>query len=169
MKKIRLLIADDHAIVRMGLKSLIAMEDDLELVGEAKNGTESVDAAERLKPDVVVMDLMMPKMDGVAATAEIRRRMPSVQVVVLTSFAGADAIAHALDVGAIGAVLKSAAETELVAAVRNAAAGRECVSPEIRRQLDAFLLEMVYPSLPRTGHQYDSLLYTFAFRHNILY
>ena len=135
--KIRILIADDHAIVRRGLRSLIEGEPDFIAVGEAKNGAEAVDEAIRLKPDVVVMDLMMPKKDGARATAEIRAACPGVQVVILTSYGTSDAIAHALEAGAIGAVLKSATESELVPALRRAAAGKSCVAAEIRRQIAA--------------------------------
>ena len=135
--KIRILIADDHAIVRRGLRSLIEGEPDFIAVGEAKNGAEAVDEAIRLEPDVVVMDLMMPKKDGARATAEIRAACPGVQVVILTSYGTSDAIAHALEAGAIGAVLKSATESELVPALRRAAAGKSCVAAEIRRQIAA--------------------------------
>ena len=135
--KIRILIADDHAIVRRGLRSLIEGEPDFIAVGEAKNGAEAVDEAIRLEPDVVVMDLMMPKKDGARATAEIRAARPGVQVVILTSYGTSDAIAHALEAGAIGAVLKSATESELVPALRRAAAGKSCVAAEIRRQIAA--------------------------------
>ena len=136
-RKIRILIADDHAIVRRGLRSLIETYPDFIAVGEAKNGVEAVSEALRLEPDVVVMDLMMPKKDGAQATAEIRAARPSVQVVILTSYGTSDAIAHALEAGAIGAVLKSATESELVPALRRAAAGKSCVAAEIRRQIAA--------------------------------
>ena len=136
-RKIRILIADDHAIVRRGLRSLIETYPDFIAVGEAKNGVEAVSEALRLEPDVVVMDLMMPKKDGAQATAEIRAVRPSAQVVILTSYGTSDAIAHALEAGAIGAVLKSATESELVPALRRAAAGKSCVAAEIRRQIAA--------------------------------
>ena len=133
--KIKVLIADDHAIVRIGIRSLLALARDCELVGQAEDGAEAVALALRLKPDVVIMDLMMPVKDGVAATTELHERQPETKVVLLTTFGTSDGIAHALESGATGAVLKSCAEAELVTAIRKAAAGESYVSPDIRRQL----------------------------------
>ena len=137
MPQIKVLIADDHAIVRMGLKLLIDSTKDLTLVGEVKNGAEAVSAALRLHPDVIVMDLMMPQKDGVQATAEITEQVPAAKVVLLTTYGTSDGIAHAIEAGAAGAVLKSDAETELVPAIRKVAAGKTAISAEIRRQLAA--------------------------------
>ena len=134
-EKIRLLIADDHTIVRAGLAALLGTEKDIEVVGEAKNGLEAVRETAKLAPDVVIMDLMMPKMDGVAATAEIVRSAPDVKVILLTTFGTSDGIANALRAGARGAILKNADNRQLAAAVRKVAAGGEYVSPEIRQQL----------------------------------
>ena len=102
--KIKVLIADDHAIVRMGLASLLNAEADLEVVGEAENGEVAVQKARELKPDVIVMDLVMPKKDGSTATAEILNEFPSVKILLLTSFGTSDGIAHALAAGASGEV-----------------------------------------------------------------
>ena len=135
MKNISVLIADDHAVVRMGLSAMLEIEDDIKVVGLAKNGVEAVAETVRLKPDVVVMDLMMPQKDGVEATAEIHERQSSTKVVILTTFGTSDGIAHALENGASGAVLKSAEDTELVAAIRKVAAGERYLSSDIRRQL----------------------------------
>ena len=107
MKKIRVMIADDHAILRMGLSSLLGRKGDFEIVGEAADGDEAVRKAQKLAPDVVIMDLMMPVTDGVEATRQIRERLPGTKVVILTTFGTADGIAHALSAGANGAVLKS--------------------------------------------------------------
>ena len=137
MPQIKVLIADDHAIVRMGLKLLIDSTKDLTLVGEVKNGAEAVSAALRLHPDVIVMDLMMPQKDGVQATAEITELSPDAKVVLLTTYGTSDGIAHAIEAGAVGAVLKSDAETELVPAIRKVAAGKTAISAEIRRQIAA--------------------------------
>ena len=133
--KIRVLIVDDHIIVRAGLSSILGAEKDLEVVGQAKNGIEAVHAVERLRPDVVLMDLMMPKMDGVEATAEISAKSPESKVILLTTFGTSDGIAHGLDAGAKGAILKNADNTQLAAAIRKIAAGGEYISPDIRQQL----------------------------------
>jgi len=132
MSKISIFIADDHKIVRMGLKSLFAAEKDLTVVGEADDGELTVRQAQKLKPDVIIMDLMMPKMDGVAATAEIHSKLPNTKVVVLTSYSTSDTIAGALSAGAAGAVMKSADDSTLLTAVRTVAAGKPFISPEVK-------------------------------------
>lgn len=133
--KIRTLIADDHAIVRMGLRSLVESESDISIVGEASNGCEAVSMATMLTPDVVVMDLLMPKKGGVAATAEIVRHLPSAKIIILTSFDTSDGIAHALECGAAGVVLKNNADMELVEAIRTVAKGGKFIPDAIKRQL----------------------------------
>jgi len=132
--KLRILIADDHALVRMGISALLNTQRDMMIVGQAKNGTEAVAEALRLRPDIVVMDLMMPVMDGGEATREIRERLPETGVLILTTYTTTDGIAHALDNGANGAVFKSDANDELLTALRTIADGRKYVSPAIRRQ-----------------------------------
>ena len=136
-QKITILIADDHTIVRAGLAALLGTEKDFEIVGQAKNGIEAVSETLRLGPDVVIMDLMMPKKDGVAATAEIAERSPGTKVILLTTFGTSDGIAHALDSGAKGAILKSADNAQLAGAIRKVFRGGTFVSPEIRQQLAA--------------------------------
>lgn len=133
MKPIKVLIADDHAVVRMGLAALISAEDDIMVVGEAKNGDEAVSQAMRLAPDVVVMDLVMPKKDGIAATIELREKTPKARVLILTSYSTSDGIAHAIQAGAAGALTKSAENDTLVDAIRAVHAGRQFVSAEIKR------------------------------------
>jgi len=135
MDKIKVLIADDHAVVRMGLSSLVNMQKDMVVVGMAKNGCEAVEETLRLEPDVVIMDLMMPKKDGAQATAEIHAQQPNAKIVILTTFGTADSLAHAIQNGAICAVLKDAAEEELVAAIRMACAGRKHLSRSISKNL----------------------------------
>ena len=132
MSKISILIADDHKIVRMGLKSLFAAAKDLAVVGEADDGAAAVRQAFALAPDVIVMDLVMPKKDGVAATAEIPARLPETKIVVLTSYSTSDTIAAALAAGASGAVMKSADDGTLLTAVRAVAAGETFISPEVK-------------------------------------
>ena len=135
--KIKVLIADDHTIVRAGLTALLGTEKDIEVVGEAKNGAQAVSEAIKLHPDIVIMDLMMPKMDGVAATKELLRKAPSVKTILLTTYGTSDGIAHALRAGARGAVLKNADNSELAKAIRIVAQGGDYISPDIRQQLEA--------------------------------
>jgi len=151
-KKIKVLIADDHTIVRAGLAALLGTEKDLEVVGQAKNGLEAVRETLRLKPDIVIMDLMMPKKDGVAATADIAEKSPETKVILLTTFGTSDGIAHALRNGAKGAILKNADYTQLAAAIRKVAEGGEFISSDIRQQL------AVDPPIPElTPRQKDIL------------
>lgn len=132
MNKISILIADDHKIVRMGLKSLFAAEKDLAVVGEAEDGELAVSEALRLKPDVIVMDLVMPRKDGVTATQELNEKLPESKVIVLTSYSTSDTIAAALSAGARGAVMKSADDDALLSAIRAVAAGETFVSSEVK-------------------------------------
>lgn len=152
MKKTRVLVADDHAIVRYGLTALLGEESDIEVVGEAADGEEAVRLAKALSPDVVVMDLVMPRLDGVGATARIRAEAPSVRVLVLTSFEAAHKISAALDAGASGALLKTSEDRLLVSALRTVAAGGTSVSPEVEGLL-------AYNDLPEplTPRQLDVL------------
>ena len=129
--KIRVLIADDHSVVRMGLASLLGTAKNVEVVGEAINGDEAVRKALKLRPDVVVMDLVMPRKDGVAATEEILAAAPETKVLILTTFGTSDDITRALKAGATGAIMKSATNRELLAAVQSVAQGRRFVSAEV--------------------------------------
>ena len=136
MNKIKVLVADDHAIVRIGLKSVLDYETDIEVVGEAKNGIEAVQEAERTQPDVIRMDRVMPRKDGVSATREIHARLPGTKILILTTFGTSDGIAHALEEGASGAMMKTADDEKIVSAIRRIARGETYISPDIRRQLE---------------------------------
>lgn len=133
MKKIRILVADDHAIVRMGLVALLATEQDIEIVGEAEDGQEAVNLAKSAKPDVVIMDIMMPVMDGIAATAEIVKHLPNVKVLILTTSSSSDDYSYALSAGAHGIVVKQAANMELLSAIRKVASEKKVISSEAKR------------------------------------
>lgn len=133
MKKIKVLIADDHAIVRMGLAALISAEADIEVVGEAKNGIEAVRESLRLAPDVVIMDIMMPKKDGITATQELHEKLPTAKVLILTSVSASDGITRALAAGAAGAVLKNAENQSVIDAIREIVAGKQVIAKEVRR------------------------------------
>ena len=135
MKKTRIMLVDDHSVVRMGLAAIINLEADLTVVGEAENGEEAVRLARALKPDVVVMDLMMPGMNGAEATAAVKKVAPDAKVLVLTSFGTAAELSDTLAAGAVGAVTKNLSNEELAAAVRDTAAGIRHLSPEIERSI----------------------------------
>ena len=126
---------DDHAIARFGLVSLLETEEGLEVVGQAEDGESAIVRAEELKPNVVIMDLVMPGMDGVAATRAISERLPQTKILVLTTFGDSDDIAHALEAGATGALMKNTGINELIDAIRSVAAGRQVLAPEIRKML----------------------------------
>ena len=132
---IRVLIADDHTIVRIGLRTLLGAEKDIEVVGDAKNGEMAVKEASRLRPDVVIMDLMMPKMDGAEATAVLHERLPETKVIILTTFGSSDGIAHAIESGAAGALMKTADDAALISTIRSVASGKTVISPDIKRLL----------------------------------
>jgi len=132
---IRVAIVDDHAVVRAGLEQVIALADDIELVGSGIDGTEAEDIAGRLEPDVVLMDLSMPGLDGIEATKRVLAARPGTQVLVLTSFSDRDSILKALDAGACGYLLKDAEPDELLRAIRAAARGEAPLSPRAAQAL----------------------------------
>jgi NarL family two-component system response regulator LiaR len=134
-ERIKLVIADDHNVVRSGLSAFLQVFDDFELVGEASNGREAIAVCEAKQPDVVLMDLVMPEMDGAQATQAIRERFPAVQVIVLTSFKEENLIESALQAGAIGYLLKNVSADELAAAIRSAHAGKPTLAPEATQAL----------------------------------
>jgi DNA-binding NarL/FixJ family response regulator len=132
---IRVLLVDDHAVVRMGLKVFFDLQDDIEVVGEAGDGSEGVAMARRLRPDVVLMDLLMPNMDGLTAIARIKAEMPETEVVAVTSFIEEEKVTAALEAGASGYLLKDAEAEEVAAAVRAAYAGEVHLDPAVARLL----------------------------------
>ena len=144
MKKTRILIADDHALMRLGLKSMISLQRDMEVVGEAENGQEAIDKAASLRPDVIIMDLMMPKVNGAAATKTICDARPDVNVIILTSYGDAADLSRAIANGAVGVQLKDAPTENLLAAIRSAMAGETAITSEFKE-----LCEMDLPALTR--------------------
>ena len=136
MKTIRILLADDHSLIRMGLAALFKYQKDIKVVGEAEDGDEAVRLALRLKPDVVVMDLAMPVMDGATATARIREALPETHVLILTSFGTSADLSRALAAGATGALNKDSGNDELLSAIRTVADGGRSVSDEIARLIE---------------------------------
>ncbi len=134
-QKIRVLLVDDHVVVRSGLGAVLMVNDDLTLVGEAGNGEEAVRKCQELQPDVVLMDLMMPVMDGVKATGIIRERWQNINVIALTSFKEKDLVEGALKAGAISYLLKTVTAEELVTTIRDAVNGQSRLSPEATQVL----------------------------------
>lgn len=132
---ITVLIVDDHPMVREGLGSFLDAQDDIDVVGEAANGREAVDKTVALRPQIVLMDLVMPEMDGIAATEEIKRRLPETEVLVLTSFVDDSKVFPALRAGAGGFLLKTASADELAAAIRALRRGEPVLHPDVARKL----------------------------------
>jgi NarL family two-component system response regulator LiaR len=132
---IRVLLVDDHAVVRSGLSTFLLAFDDLELVGEAGSGEKAVQLCDRLQPDVVLMDLVMPGMDGAQATHAIREKCPAIQVIALTSFKEKELVEGVMEAGAIGYLLKNVSADELARAIREAHAGRPTLAPEAAQAL----------------------------------
>lgn len=134
-KPIRVMIVDDHAVVRSGIAAFLLAFSDLEMVSEAAGGEEAVDKCRSAKPDVVLMDLVMPGMDGAAATKTIKQECPDVQVIALTSFPEEDLVKKTIEAGAIGYLLKNSSAEDLAAAIRAAYEGRPTLSPEATEAL----------------------------------
>ena len=133
--RIRLIVVDDHPVVRDGLRGMVASQPDLEVVGEAANGEEAVGLAEQLHPDVVLMDLRMPVLDGVAATERIRERLPEIRVLVLTTYDADADILRAVEAGATGYILKDAPREDLFRAIRLTAQGQSYLAPSVAMRL----------------------------------
>jgi DNA-binding NarL/FixJ family response regulator len=132
---ISVLVVDDHSMVRAGLQQLLSSMDDVEVVGLAENGSVAVELAARVNPDVVLMDLQMPVMDGVQATAALREQNPNTAVVIVTSFSDRERIVGAVDAGAVGYLLKDASPDEILAGIRAAARGESPLHPKAAREL----------------------------------
>jgi NarL family two-component system response regulator LiaR len=132
---IRVMLVDDHTMVRRGLVTFLKVFDDLELAGEAESGEAAIKLCAEILPDVILMDMVMPDMDGAAATRAIRQQFPQVQVIALTSFKQGDLVKNALEAGAIGYLLKDVSADELAHAIRAAHAGRATLSPEAAQTL----------------------------------
>ena len=142
---IRIVIADDHSVVRQGLRMFLALDDELEVVGEAQNGAEALELAHKLKPDVVLMDLLMPVMDGITAIGAIRREVPEVEVIALTSVLEDASVVGAVKAGAIGYLLKDTQADELRRAIKAAAEGQVQLAPQAAARL---LREVRTPESP---------------------
>ncbi len=145
-RAIRVFIAEDHAIVRKGIRALLTMAPDIEVVGEAINGREAISRVESLRPDVILMDLVMPEMDGIEAIRRITARQPEARILVLTSFATDDKVFPAIKAGALGYLLKDSDPEELVRAIHQVYRGESSLHPKIARKLLRELSEGQRPS-----------------------
>lgn len=144
---IRVLLTDDHAIVRKGVRALLATERGIQVVGEACNGMEAVAQAEALRPDVILMDLVMPELDGIEATRQITARLPGTRILILTSFAADEKVFPAIKAGALGYLLKDSGPEELVRAIQQVYQGEPSLEPSIARKV---LLEVIHPPKPES-------------------
>jgi NarL family two-component system response regulator LiaR len=154
---IRVMLVDDHNVVRSGLATFLRAYEDLELVGEARNGLEAVDLCHRNKPDVILMDLMMPEMDGIAATRAILDDYPDVKIIAMTSFEEEKLVQGVLAAGAISYLLKNVTSDELAAAIRAASLGRSTLSPEAAKVLVQATRPTKQPSYDLTEREMEVL------------
>jgi NarL family two-component system response regulator LiaR len=157
---IRVLLVDDHAILRKGIRALLSTEPDIEVVGEASDGQEALFQAEALQPDVILMDLVMPNLDGIEATQRVTTQQPGVRVLVLTSFVADDKVFPAIKAGALGYILKDSGPDDLVRSIRQVHRGEPTLEPEIARKV---LFELAQPPKrpptpdPLTGRELEVL------------
>jgi two-component system, NarL family, response regulator NreC len=149
--KVRVLLADDHTILRAGLKMMLNAQPDIEVVGEASDGRQAVGEAQRLQPDVIIMDITMPECNGIEATKQVKRLMPETRVLVLTMHENEEYLFQMLRAGASGYMLKEAADTELISAIRVVSSGRFYLSPSAQSMMVSDYLQRVH-----TGEERDS-------------
>ena len=166
-RRIRILLADDHTVLRSGLRALLSAQADLEVAGEAADGGEALRLAQTLKPDVVVMDIGMPGVSGIDATARIRRELPSTKVLILSMHDDQGYLRQALRAGASGYVLKKAADTELLAAIRAAARGEVFLDPSLAKGFveDVVLPKAQEPDIPMLSDREREVLHLLARGH----
>ena len=154
---IRVMLVDDHAMVRRGLATFLKVVDDLQLVGEAESGEAAIQLCAEVLPDVILMDMVLPMMDGATATRAIRQQFPQVQVIALTSFKEGDLVKNALEAGAIAYLLKDVSADDLVRAIRAAHAGRVTLSPEAAQALVETANQPPVPALDLTEREREVL------------
>ena len=156
-KPIRVMLVDDHAMVRRGLATFLKVFDDLELAGEAENGEIAIQLCAEVLPDVILMDMVMPGMDGATATRAIRQQFPKIHVIALTSYKEGKLIKSALEAGAIGYLLKDVSADELIWAIRAAHAGRSTLSPEVAQVMVETANQPPAPGLDLTEREREVL------------
>jgi two-component system, NarL family, response regulator LiaR len=155
---IRVMLVDDHAVVRSGLGAVLLTNDDMILVGESSNGEEAIRLAEKLQPDVILMDLMMPVLDGVSATAAIKSKWPHISIIALTSFKEKEMVEGALKAGAMSYLLKNVSAAELVTAIRGAVQGQARLSPEAAQVLIQDIKQSPGPTYDLTEREMEILI-----------
>ena len=156
-KSIRVMIVDDHTVVRSGLGAVLASSEGMELVGEAEDGEEAIRLCEQLQPDVVLMDLLMPKMDGVTATRTIHERWPQIRIIALTSFKEKEYVEGVLKAGATSYLLKNVSADELISAINRAMLGQPSLSPEAAQVLIHTVTEPSQPESDMTEREREIL------------
>ncbi len=154
---IQVMLVDDHNVVRSGLATFLRAYDDLELVGEAKNGLEALNLCRKKKPDVILMDLMMPEMDGIAATRAILADYPEIKIIAMTSFEEEELVQGVLSAGAMGYLLKNVTADDLAKAIRDAVSGRSTLSPEAAKALIQATRPTKQPSFDLTEREREVL------------
>jgi DNA-binding NarL/FixJ family response regulator len=155
---IRVLIVDDHAVVREGLRAFLELQDRMEVIGEAGDGREAIEEAERLRPDVILMDLVMPRLDGVEAMRELHEQVPAARVIVLTSFLDDERLLPALRAGAAGYLLKNVEPQDLARAIRLADAGEAMIDPAVAARLVDALVEVRGDERPKLTRREQEVL-----------
>ena len=160
MDKIRIVVTDDESVVREGIVAILSLQPAFEVVGEASNGMEAVDVARETKPDVVLLDMAMPKQDGLATIPVLKEILPDVRILVLTSFADSDLVYKAIKTGALGYMLKDARREQLIQAIHDVANGQASISPSIALKVIQDVnnpTEVLYTSSPLTPRELDTL------------
>ncbi|HSG46044.1 MAG TPA: response regulator transcription factor [Anaerolineales bacterium] len=160
MKKIRILVVDDESVVREGVVAILSYQTDIEVVAEAKNGLEALEFAQKTKPDVVLLDMVMPKQDGLTTIPKLKKIVPDAKILVLTSFAEADRVYQTIKAGALGYLLKDATRVQLLQAIRDVANGQASIHPSVALKVIYEIdnpSEMMYTSEPLTPRELDTL------------
>lgn len=165
-KPIRIMIVDDHAMVRSGLRTFLLAFDDLEFAGEASNGNEAVKMAAKIYPDIILMDLIMPGMDGLHATYELHKNYPGIKIIALTSFSDAQLILDAVEAGVAGCLFKNTSANELANAIRAVKAGNSIFSPEVTQLIMSAGNKRNRPSYDLTGRELEVLQHMVNGRNN---
>lgn len=160
MKKIRVLVVDDESVVREGVVAILSYQQDLEVVAEAENGVKALEAARKTKPDVILLDMVMPKQDGLATIPKLRELVPDARILVLTSFAESDRVYQTIKAGALGYLLKDSTRVQLLQAIRDVAKGQASIHPSVALKVIHEIdhpSELMYTSEPLTPRELDTL------------